>query len=1511
MSSIRPDPAVWETVTQPSGKVQYRCRVCQDRNTRDAHRLARHEESATHQEALQRRARSPSPPADLPPTSHSPNELPFGAFTEDATRALLESLAAPAAYEEIPAADWPEPSNAHTPPRQLLDWGLGEPTELQPSLEARAAGEIAKQLLEFQQMDAPSDDELQERSDEEDEEAQDPTVTVDNGDEEDWFPWTDRITCTLDILMHLPRSVFSHRQLELFLWLLKVNNVEDVPTVKSMQELNVMLQQICGIETIEYNGALGHRYHVNNLSQIISQEMSNPRVRPHLEFYPEDTAKLLQEARQGKRWLEEIPFSQTTPMARIDLQDYYIHEPAMLKDGTYCIPIRWFIRDKVLVAKCWDLCVVTADTGESWRVVKREREVAQGQFLKNWTELQVDYHLYGVPSPTQIKDIQDPVSGALVPWDLTDPALGNTWRAKANGGRVLAFPIWLYCDDTSGNLGASRAEAQKEYNVHFLSTSNIAPPLEMLDGVVDQLETAQKEGIWAWDVQEKELVLLIPSVLALLGDNPMQSEFACHIGLQGKFFCRACWVKGSDSMEDDNGKPSAGRDRDRSGGSDLGTPDGSDAESRAGSDVAEPDAATLEEEHRAEEADADSASAPRGPQPPSTETGTSPDNVASDPNPPGTDTSTLDKTTPGPIPPSTQPPSVDAENQPKKRGKAKETLEQAMLRVKAFVKIGKLRTKEETTTKLRTFFQEATTLFTQTKVKNMRTASGIKDTFQLVFLEKLFDSYKKKRGVPARQAALDEAIQQLPAEITSPVWRLHGLDPHCDTPVEILHVVLLGFVKYMWRDLVQNQLFKKDELKKLLETRLNSVDVTGLGISPLAGHTLVQYAGSLVGRDFRAIAQVAPFVLYDLVSKDCLETWVALSKLVPLIWQPSIKDIDAHSVRAPSFVSLSLTILQALLAAEINHFLACAAHWTTRWFNKPKFHILLHLPDHIRRFGPASLFATEAFESFNAIIRAKSVHSNRHAPSRDIARAFAQGNRIRHLLSGGHFMRPSLILANPPSAPAAPGNPAASVGPVAAAASASGARAPPLTAKSPRLRLTANRVLSKNQNDWVQAGVGPMSLVSSPNTVTQYLGLGEKKKGSHGICISDHKPARPFTSTLTGVKLPQSLPSHTARPILLKTNSEMYLDNGDHCPLDTFVIAKQTNSSTFVGRVKEILQIEGSPEDLSCRASAVLVQFTNVGDDGDALYGMPPLDLQDFATREYSRILLTNTRIFAINIRANANISFQSLTNIHIREYVFVLHSSATLDEVNVQHNCAAHNCADTGTRQVYQERVKTTHTQPWIAHSGLPTDLLLNTGQMRDAVHLQQYRIDSPVLDEETMDSIIDLSLDEEEGHGRGEEVEDVAVVRAPVQTRWGMTKDCQGQQKAKDAESQEEGARGGRADGDGGVEKEWCCLLRRGWPSCVGKGCRRNSECWVLNPIYHHHISMDIEDDTDPQKTSHILHAKRIRIDDERTWLSPWDLSRAPGMQQVDAGWTLVGVGGQMHRRLVLRWFVHELGQ
>ncbi len=128
-------------------------------------------------------------------------------------------------------------------------------------------------------------------------------------------------------------------------------------------------------------------------------------------------------------------------------------------------------------------------------------------------------------------------------------------------------------------------------------------------------------------------------------------------------------------------------------------------------------------------------------------------------------------------------------------------------------------------------------------------------------------------------------------------------DPNSDSPVEILHVVLLGVVKYFWRDACARQ---NHEGKRILKTRLSSLDVDGLGISPLRGHTLVYYAGSLVGRDFRAIVQVAPAVLHGLIPDAAYEAWLALSRLAPLVFQPEIDDLPRYKVRSLSSSGLKM-----------------------------------------------------------------------------------------------------------------------------------------------------------------------------------------------------------------------------------------------------------------------------------------------------------------------------------------------------------------------------------------------------------------------------------------------------------------------------------------------------------------------------------------------------------------------------------------------------------------------------
>lgn len=63
---------------------------------------------------------------------------------------------------------------------------------------------------------------------------------------------------------------------------------------------------------------------------------------------------------------------------------------------------------------------------------------------------------------------------------------------------------------------------------------------------------------------------------------------------------------------------------------------------------------------------------------------------------------------------------------------------------------------------------------TKTKIQNQRTESGVKDTYQQFFLEKLFESYKGKRGRLVKQAALNAKVAAMPKITTSPVWRIRG-----------------------------------------------------------------------------------------------------------------------------------------------------------------------------------------------------------------------------------------------------------------------------------------------------------------------------------------------------------------------------------------------------------------------------------------------------------------------------------------------------------------------------------------------------------------------------------------------------------------------------------------------------------------------------------------------------------------------------------------------------------------
>lgn len=330
-----------------------------------------------------------------------------------------------------------------------------------------------------------------------------------------------------------------------------------------------------------------------------------------------------------------------------------------------------------------------------------------------------------------------------------------------------------------------------------------------------------------------------------------------------------------------------------------------------------------------------------------------------------------------------------------------------------FLTAGTMRSREETIEALQEQLTRALA-GAPSQAAPLATASGVKDKYFQYFLGVIQDAVTKFRdknvGLPNKEDHVRTFIadlrKRLPQNIFSPVLEIPGMsliswytdkrvthrslldfDAHKDTPVEILHVVLLGVVKYWWRDAVSRLTStQKDELK----TRLSSLDVSGLPTAKLRGNTYVQYAGSLVGRDFRIVLQVAPSVLQGLIPDAHYRGWLALCKLAPMIFQPSIENLEAY--------------LEELEDAII-HFLSATALWSIQWFNKAKFHLFVHLPYHIRRFGPSILYATESFESYNFVIRLRSIHSSKHAPSVDIANAFSHAHAVRHLVSGGYVFQ--------------------------------------------------------------------------------------------------------------------------------------------------------------------------------------------------------------------------------------------------------------------------------------------------------------------------------------------------------------------------------------------------------------------------------------------------------------------------------------------------------------------------
>ncbi|KAF9526609.1 hypothetical protein CPB83DRAFT_937649 [Crepidotus variabilis] len=274
-------------------------------------------------------------------------------------------------------------------------------------------------------------------------------------------------------------------------------------------------------------------------------------------------------------------------------------------------------------------------------------------------------------------------------------------------------------------------------------------------------------------------------------------------------------------------------------------------------------------------------------------------------------------------------------------------------------------------------------------VSELQTNTGIKDAFTQHWIEDLIararaqQKLEPHRSNKAIQADLMIWVKEHRSAILNPFLTMKGTDIALDTPVEILHTILLGVVKYGWFGTHDSW---NPTNQKVYSTRLQSTDSLGLSLPPIRASYIMQYANSLIGRQLKTVVQVNAFHVFDLVNALQFSLIKAIGELSALLWFPEIRNLEQY--------------LSDVEVAAANVLDIAALIDPTKIVAKLKYHLLVHLRADIIRFGPLVGVATEVFESFNAIFRYCSILSNHLAPSRDIAHQLAEQETVKHLLSG-------------------------------------------------------------------------------------------------------------------------------------------------------------------------------------------------------------------------------------------------------------------------------------------------------------------------------------------------------------------------------------------------------------------------------------------------------------------------------------------------------------------------------
>ncbi|KAG8684097.1 hypothetical protein FRC09_015621, partial [Ceratobasidium sp. 395] len=301
----------------------------------------------------------------------------------------------------------------------------------------------------------------------------------------EWPPWKNKTMFLADALANSRRLRFSNRALRAMLHFARECTPSDVPLLKALRKEQSRLASKLGDRKKQVVSANGNVFFMNRIATGIAQDFANPLIRKHMNFYPHYNKKRMSQVWHGSKMLEDTPNHLLTPMFRYNNKIYYVNE-LVCRKADWFLPQRWILH---------------GESKNPWAIGLRIDIRPAGLHVLSDNQVAVPMSTFWFSYPELEAQNELPEFDALSTHYRSQ--MPHPLRSLAGKRPVYSIPLIIFMDDASGNISKlwnkhycgyvsdaalPREVLHGESNVQFVLASPHASPLELMQGIKDDIE---------------------------------------------------------------------------------------------------------------------------------------------------------------------------------------------------------------------------------------------------------------------------------------------------------------------------------------------------------------------------------------------------------------------------------------------------------------------------------------------------------------------------------------------------------------------------------------------------------------------------------------------------------------------------------------------------------------------------------------------------------------------------------------------------------------------------------------------------------------------------------------------------------------------------------------------------------------------------------------------------------------------------------------------------------------